>query len=465
MVAGALKLHAAPPELSRAERIAFAVLTVAVALTRWPAVSRSLWDWDEALFALAVRDYDVALHHPHPPGFPLFIAMARGVASAFALDPFRAVQAVTVASSLLVFPAMFLLAREMRCRTPVAFAAGLLLAFLPNVWFFGGTAFSDVPSLVIVLCACALLLRGCRSDPSLIAGAVLLGIAAGVRPQNLLIGFVPAMLALTHRRRAAILGAAIGAAIVLGSYAAAAALSGGWDVYRATLAAHEHYIRMTDSFLSPLRPGLVQVADDFFVRPFRALPVNVVLSLLAAAALIRRRGILAVAAFGPFLVFAWLFLDFHSASRFSIGYMPLFAILAAEGLPSRWRAVTLSAVVALLVAWTWPALRVAHTTLSPPVAAIEALARSAPPKALLIDARLAAHADLLLTDRPRLVVQPAPPFVAAPGAILLREGASTAPGAHTFARERGRLAGIVRPRYFEVSLVPDRRPASAPDKD
>ena len=56
-----------PVPLTGAERLAAWVLTLVVAATRWPAVSLTLWDWDEALFALALRDYDVVGHHPHPP--------------------------------------------------------------------------------------------------------------------------------------------------------------------------------------------------------------------------------------------------------------------------------------------------------------------------------------------------------------------------------------------------------------
>ncbi|HEU4888455.1 MAG TPA: hypothetical protein VFV49_11240, partial [Thermoanaerobaculia bacterium] len=443
-------LSHSPEPLTRAERIAAWVLAVVVAATRWPAVSLTLWDWDEALFALALRDYDVVAHHPHPPGFPLFIALAKLIS----LDGFHALQSVTVCASLFVFPAMFFLARELRFSALTSMGAALLLAFFPNVWFFGGTAFSDVPSLVLALLASALLLRGCRSDRSLLIGALVLGIAAGFRPQNLLIGFVPLLLAFLHRRRTALLGAAIAGTIVVASYAGAAAFSGGWEAYREALVRHERYIREIDSFLSPTRPGLVQVADDFFLRPYRAPLVNVVISLLAAIGLLRlrKRAALALLIFGPFLLFAWLYLDFHSASRFSIGYMPLYALLAASAIPAR----ALTAVVALLVLWTWPALRIVHTTASPPVAAIEAI-RATHDRAvvLYVDERLAAHAALLLSDHfyANRVVRVAPPLIDDLNAILLREGSSVVPGARTFTRDRERLEGIARKRYFEVSVV------------
>jgi hypothetical protein len=431
--------------LTRGERVAFWACALFSAAMRWPAKSLTLWDWDEALFALALRDFDVTAYHPHPPGFPLFIAAAKLVP----LDGFPALQTIVLLSSLFVFPAMFYLARALRASVPVAIGAGLLLAFFPNVWFFGGTALSDVPSMVLVVTACALLLRG-----HVLAGAVVLGIAAGFRPQNLLIGFVPFAIAFWQRKRAGLAGAAILVAMVGVTYGTAAWLSGGWSEYREVLATHEAYIRNTDSFLAPRHPGLLRVADDFFFRPYRAMPVNIVVTLLAAMAVVQRRIWMIVAIFGPFCLFAWLFLDFHSSSRFSIAYMPMFAMLAAAGIPRRAYAAVLAIVTALLIVWTWPALRVVHTTPSPPVAAIEAL----PAGTIYVDERLAPHAELLLPERERRLVKVVPPFVEDPDAVLLREGESNAAGAKNFTRERERLEGIARKRYFETSIVFGRRP-------
>ncbi len=433
--------------LTRNERVAFWAATVFAAVTRWPAKSLTLWDWDEALFALALRDYDVTAYHPHPPGFPLFI----GLAKLIPLDGFHALQTIVFVSSLFVFPAMFFLARSLRASAMVSIGAGLLLAFFPNVWFYGGTALSDVPSMVLAVVACALLLRG-----NVIAGSMVLAVAAGFRPQNLLIGFVPFAIAFRRKPRAGVIGGALMAIIVAIAYGTAAWLSGGWEPYRAVLASHEAYIRNTDSFLAPRHPGLIRVADDFFFRPYRAMHINIIVTLLVAIAVLRRRAWLAIAIFGPFCFFAWLFLDFHSASRFSIAYMPMFAMLAAAGIPRRGYAAVLGVIVALMIVWTWPALRVVHTTVSPPVAAIQSLPREG---MLYVDEALAPYAELLIPDRARELVKIAPPFVDDPNAVLLREGESTAPHARNFTRERDPLEGIARKRYFAVSIVFGRRPA------
>src|SRR3954449_12937059 len=99
--------------LRRAGRPSVSALGFLVALSRLYAISHSMWDWDEALFASALHHYDVSQHHPHPPGFPLFFALAK-VARIFIHDDFRALRAISVAASLFIFPAIFALARSLR---------------------------------------------------------------------------------------------------------------------------------------------------------------------------------------------------------------------------------------------------------------------------------------------------------------------------------------------------------------
>lgn len=422
------------------ERKVFFALTLAVAATRFLAISRSLWDWDEALFGLALRDYDVAAYHPHPPGFPLFVGAARLLTLA-GIDGFHALQALAVVASLFVFPAMFFLARELRASFFASIGAALFLAFLPNVWFFGGTAMSDVPSMVLAIAACALLLRGRRSPRALFLGGLVAGIAAGVRPQNLLIVFAPFVAAFLVRKRETLRAALIVIAIVAASYGGAVVATGGWSLYREALAHHAAYIRAIDSFLSPIRPPLWKVFDDFFFWPYRAPAINVVIIALALLGL-RRTNRLALAMFAPFAIFAWLELDFHSSSRFAIAYMPLYALLAANGaeLLRRARGAVVAAVVALMIVWSWPALRTVRTSDSPPVAACYWIRANLPRgTTICVDESLGAHAALLLD-----------------GYDLRCTGSGwrLIEGGNGFVRDRTHLArAITRPRYFEVTVT------------
>jgi len=131
-------------------------LTVAVAATRIMALSRSLWDWDESLFCMALHHFDVGAHHPHPPGFPLYIALGKLMRLCIP-DDFRALRTVQFLASMFLFPSFYAMARAMRFPFTLAVSAGLLFVFLPNVWFYGGTAWSDILSIALFLAAAAFL--------------------------------------------------------------------------------------------------------------------------------------------------------------------------------------------------------------------------------------------------------------------------------------------------------------------
>lgn len=432
-----------------------------VALSRWPAVSATFWDWDEALFGLALVEYDVTRHHPHPPGFPLFVGLAR----VLPLDGVPALQAVVFAGALLLFPAMFFLVRSAGAPRPTALSAALLLVFFPNVWFYGGTAMSDVPSLALALLAAALLLSG-RSQSSLLVAGVVAGLALGFRPQNGLVLLLPGLAALRARPRAAAGALAIAGAIAAASYGAAAWASGGWQSYVEAVRQHESYIRETDSILSSRHPSLWRVADDFFYRPFRAPWINGVIALLLTSGVLRlwrkreRRLVTMLAIFGPFCLLAWLMLDWNSAGRFSIAYMPLVAFLAAEGVPRRWQPAAATLLAGAMAVWAWPGIAIAHRTPSPPVVAARSLAESDPGTTILyVDRALGAHAQLLLPgftreerELPTLAV-----MHHRARALFLGEGIVARPGALHFERKHDPLEAIARRRYFATSVAPVAR--------
>lgn len=441
--------------LSRGERLAVIALTAVTALTRWFALARTLWDWDEALFSLALRDYNVALHHPHPPGFPLYIATAKLFRF---LGDFHALQAVSLLAAIAIVPAMFFLARELGADFRVALIAASLLAFFPNVWFYGGMGLSDVPSMTLVVLAVALLLRARRSDAALFGAAIVAAIAAGYRPQNLLIVLAPALIAAPRVLRRsvprALAAVALGAAIIIASYAAAVHFSGGWALYHERLSEHQTYIAQTDSFRAPGRPPLWQLVDNFFIWPYRYLPINIPVALLVLvsgiAALVRRRApmLVMLAAFGPFCALAILLLDRFSVSRFSIGYAPLIALFAADGLvllAKRWAYAPAAALIALMVAWTWPSLREVHTHASPPVRALQAVPAQG---TVYVEPAMAAYADLYLPKERVSKEPPLAPWREGERAWLLAEGKGA------FHREHGALWDLARQRYFDVSLRP-----------
>lgn len=465
-------LERAPEPLTVRQWGAVIAATLVVAVTRLFALARTPWDWDELLFMLSLDRFDVALHRPHPPGFPLYVFAAK-VIRKFGFGDFHALQVLSFLAAMAIVPAMFFLCRELRMRTSTSLCAAMLLAFFPNVWFYGGGAFSDVPSMTLVIIAVALLLAGCRDHRFYIGGAMLLAAAAGFRPQNLVIGFVPFLIASSFQMRRSVVrvvaAAAIIAAIVGLSYSAAAWLT-GWSEYRRALQIHRAYITRTDSFVSPIRPPLWRVFDDFFVMPYHAPAINAIVGVLALVSflvsLVRRRPhvLAAIAAFGPLCLITWLMLDRFSASRFSIGYAPLIALLAADGLllitrRARLEALACALIVAVMAAWTWPALSAGRHSIAPPVAAIDWIrnhvdARSA---TIYLDAPMAPFAEWYLPEyRLRFVgeLQPPPTWASRQPGFYLGENSSSSPHAVNFIRPHGHLWDLVRQRYFEVSVRP-----------
>lgn len=462
-------LERAPESLTLRQRWAVAAAAAVAALSRLFALARTPWDWDELLFMQALDSFDVASHRPHPPGFPLYILAAKGIHK-LGLGDFHALQLLSFLAGVVVVPAMFFLCRELRLRVSTALAASLLLAFFPNVWFYGGAAFSDVPAMVLIVISIALLLAGCRDPRAFVAGAVLLGIAAGFRPQALLIGCAPFVIAASFQLRRSVARVAVAVAaialITVVSYGAAAWLT-GWSAYREALATHSEYITRTDSFRSPVRPPLWRVFDDFFVMPYHAPAINAVITLLvlisAVVSLVRRRPavLTAMAAFGPFCIFTWLMLDRFSASRFSIAYAPLMAILAADGLCliARRPAIELSAAVAMaigMIVWTWPALREVRSV-APPVAAVDWIRSHVNRQFATIDVdpTMTPFAEWYLPQyRLEFMTDPVPPapWIDGQPAYWLREGAARSANAVNFGRRRGRLWDLSRQRYFEASV-------------
>jgi hypothetical protein len=173
------------PLTERGRRNLLIALTIAVAATRLYALSRTMWDWDEALFACAVRHFDVSAHHPHPPGFPLFIATAKLV-HLVVPDAFQALRAVSVIASLFLFPALYHFARALRFPFVSSVIAAVRLRFSRMSGFTAGQG-SATSSRLSFFWACAALCaiaagRQHRGLP--VFAATML-----VRPQNVLLAY------------------------------------------------------------------------------------------------------------------------------------------------------------------------------------------------------------------------------------------------------------------------------------
>ncbi len=487
-------------DLTPHERRIFWGLAAFSAATRFLAMAHSMWDWDEALFCLGMRHYDVTQHHPHPPGFPVYIGAAKLVRFIVPSD-FRALQALNLVAGILVFPAIFLLARELRLKFETSIVAATLFAFFPNVWFFGGTAFSDVPSIVLVMFAVIFLLPageggrrpdegrdfGPESRPSpgasrhplplgegkwrYFLGTFLLALAIGIRPQNLLVGLFPGALA-TWRRpwRDVAVALAIGVVVCAAAYGGAIHATGTFDGYMTTIRAHGDYIARIDSFRSPDRPALWRLFDRFFLKQYESPALSILVSIFVViswiGAIVKRdRAMLwNLLTWGPFAVAAWLMLDRYSINRFSIGYAPMFAIFAADGIcrVARGRTKIEYAIGGVIAAaffiWTLPALTPVRRDDAPSVKAVETAVQTIKRTGdnLFVGYSMTPFIEYMAPDIPitRVMDDRAIPLTPSPRPLLLAEVNEDQPGGIVFRRERGRLWDIARRHYFEVAVRP-----------
>jgi hypothetical protein len=109
-------------------------------------------DWDGIGFLESVRDFDLARFHPHPPGYPVYVALLR-VAAVLVREPMRASVLVAVVSGIVAVG----LAVEAAGRAAGARASalvGVLVAVTPLAWRTCSGVGSEAPALACVA-ACA----------------------------------------------------------------------------------------------------------------------------------------------------------------------------------------------------------------------------------------------------------------------------------------------------------------------
>ncbi len=164
---------------------------------------RTLEDLDSINFALGVEEFDVQRHRPHPPGYPVFIALAKAsTAGLRAIAPHADRDRVAadglalwglVAGTLapLVLAEFWL---AVGLSASLAVLAALLGVASPLFWFTAARPLTDTPGLVVAVAVQTLLVRGLRrvrSDPAALLPAEWLwgglgaGLIIGVRSQTM----------------------------------------------------------------------------------------------------------------------------------------------------------------------------------------------------------------------------------------------------------------------------------------
>ena len=157
-------------------------------LSRWPYRARMLYNWDAVQFALALREFDVSKHQPHPPGYLLYVALGRLLNIPLG-DPNLAYVALAMVFSAATTVAVYWLARALYDRVTAA-AAATLLAVSPLFWFYGSVGLTYAGEAFGASLVAAFAYGALRGNPRALYGcAVALGLVGGIRQSVLVLLF------------------------------------------------------------------------------------------------------------------------------------------------------------------------------------------------------------------------------------------------------------------------------------
>jgi hypothetical protein len=397
-----------PSRTARFDTIAWgAALAILFFLAHVAFLPPTLEDLDSMNFALGILDFDPSKHQPHPPGYPVFIALGK-FAHALSLSEVTALAIWgAVFGGLAVFALMSVFGSiEMLDRTAAdairvqrAMLATLVVVASPLFWFTALRPLSDVPGLTFALFAQACLATAFARQRSngadallssgrlIVLGALLAGLAVGVRTQTVwltvpLLGFV-----LIDRAGRGAAGAILGSSMTfsIGVLLWAVPLviaSGGLAKYRAAFAVQtaEQFHGLDILLSNPTQRRLALGIVAAIVGPwaFNALGwIVVVAALIGFAALVKRAPVgaaLLTALVAPYALFHIVVQEMHS--RYALPLVPAFGYLAVRGFSTLGRKIAFwgsgaIAVTSLLL--TFPAVRAYAGQPSPVFAAMEDL--------------------------------------------------------------------------------------------
>ena len=344
-----------------------AAVLVAYGALHFAFLAPSLEDIDSINFALGLRDFDVAQHQPHPPGYPVYMVMGRVTQAALQGVGVEGIRAETLALALwsavaapIAVAAAFGVYRAATARA--ALPAAALLAAAPLFWISALRPMSDMPGLAVALVAQALLVRAIRDPGVILPGAFVAGLAAGIRVQSIWLT-APVLLVVLYRRRHDAFGWALSRAFAAGLVGVLVwaiplvIASGGLDRYLAALGsqAGEDLTVIDILWSNPTPRRLAFSLYETFVMPWGSIPLAVAVLVMAVAGIVvtavRDWRALAMMAFlfTPYLVFHLLFQE-TAHVRYALPALVPIAWLAAQGVERLGRAASAAHVALVVVA-------------------------------------------------------------------------------------------------------------------
>jgi hypothetical protein len=200
-------------------------------ITRIPFASKFLYHWDSGQFALALDEYDITVHQPHPPGYFLYVMLGR-LLHLFINDANTVFVSISVVFSGLTVITIYYLGKEIFDKKIAILAAAIALTS-PNLWFHGEVALTYIVEAFFSTAVALLCWRILKGEHKYIwLSVIALGIAGGIR-QNTAVFLFPLWLfsvkGVPIRKFIASLGLLV--VVCLFWFVPMIWLTGGWNAY------------------------------------------------------------------------------------------------------------------------------------------------------------------------------------------------------------------------------------------
>lgn len=211
-------------------------LFVITVISRIPFTSRFLFHADSIHFALALKEYNITTHQPHPPGYFLYVMLGR-LFNLFIEDENTLFIIISIIFSGLTVVAVYHLAKEI-FDEKIALISSALTITSPNIWFHGEVALTYIveaffSTLIAFLCWKIYADRGKNTDKYLYLSAIALGIAGGIRQNTAVFLFPLWFFSIRKMPLKKIISASLLLGIVcLSWFIPMIKMTGGYDVYR-----------------------------------------------------------------------------------------------------------------------------------------------------------------------------------------------------------------------------------------
>jgi hypothetical protein len=134
---------------------------------------------------LALNNYSLVYHQPHPPGYPVYIFFGRIIYLAFK-DPQLALTLMSAIFGSLCLISTYLLARKF-FDDRTAIGAALILSLAPASLLFSEVAMSDIVSMFFITATIYLLWQSTTSTKYFYVAAFVLGVTMGIRQTDFLL--------------------------------------------------------------------------------------------------------------------------------------------------------------------------------------------------------------------------------------------------------------------------------------